>query len=125
MTLFGIQQLNIRWVTEGSFPGEQGCPRCCRGGEGHSGPNIRKRCIELAISTIQKYCMEQLGYENKIELEYLRITNKEEVTRVAQTTINIMCDKTRELICQNLDEAVFAQSCAKLYKLLIIVLLGD
>ena len=49
--------------------------------------------------------MEQLGYDNKIELEYSRITSKEEITRIAQITINDMCDKTRELISQNIEEA--------------------
>ncbi len=58
------------------------------------------------VSIIQKYCMEQLEYESKIEREYYRLTSKEVVTRVAQITINIMCDRTRELIWQNSEEAI-------------------
>ena len=49
------------------------------------------------ISTIQKYCMEQLGYDNKIELEYSRITSKEEITRMAQITNNVLCDKNIQI----------------------------
>jgi hypothetical protein len=47
--------------------------------------------------------MEQIGYICDIQQEYDKITNKEEVTRIAQVTINSLCDYTRNTIVNNLD----------------------
>ena len=50
--------------------------------------------------------MEKLGYTEKLEQEYARITTEEEVTRTAQVTINglkkeynDLCDYTRRKKC--------------------------
>jgi hypothetical protein len=48
--------------------------------------------------------MEQMGYNCDIQKEYDKITKKEEVTRVAQITINSLCDYTRRTIVNNLDK---------------------
>ena len=48
--------------------------------------------------------MEQMGYNCDIQQEYDKITKKEEVTRVAQITINNLCDYTRRTISNNLDK---------------------
>jgi hypothetical protein len=45
--------------------------------------------------------MEQMGYNNEIEQEYDKITKREEVTKIAQLTINNLCDFTRETIKSN------------------------
>ena len=42
--------------------------------------------------------MEKLGHTGRIEQEYARITDKEEITRTAQQTINNMCDYMRKNI---------------------------
>jgi hypothetical protein len=46
--------------------------------------------------------MEQLGYNCDIQQEYDKITKNEEVTKVAQITINSLCDFTRSSIVDNL-----------------------
>jgi hypothetical protein len=48
--------------------------------------------------------MEQIGYNCDIQQEYDKITKKEEVTRIAQLTINNLCDYTRGTIVNNLDK---------------------
>jgi hypothetical protein len=55
---------------------------------------IRADKSGLTIKIIQGYCMEQLVYNCDIQQEYDKITKKEEVTRVAQITINSLCDYT-------------------------------
>ena len=50
------------------------------------------------IKVIQQYCIEQLGFRNVVQQEYHRITKKEQVTRMAQITINNICDYTRKSI---------------------------
>ena len=50
--------------------------------------------------------MEQIGYDCDIQQEYDKITKKEEVTKVAQTTINSICDYTRATIVNNLDKYI-------------------
>ena len=55
------------------------------------------------IRLIQRYCMEQIGFMSVLQQEYGRITNKEEVTRIAQITINNLCDFTRKSIISDLD----------------------
>ena len=42
--------------------------------------------------------MEQLGYRDVIQQEYDKISKKEEVTKVAQITINNLCDFNRKII---------------------------
>jgi hypothetical protein len=48
--------------------------------------------------------MEQMGYKCDIQQEYDKITKIEEVTRIAQITINSICDYTRSTIVSNLDK---------------------
>jgi hypothetical protein len=48
--------------------------------------------------------MEQMGYNCDIQQEYDKITKLEEVTRVAQITINSLCDYTRNIVVNNLDK---------------------
>jgi hypothetical protein len=48
--------------------------------------------------------MEQIGYNGDIQQEYDKITKLEEVTRVAQITINSLCDYTRSKILNNMDK---------------------
>jgi hypothetical protein len=48
--------------------------------------------------------MEQIGYTCVIQQEYDKITKKEEVTRIAQITINSLCDYTRSTLVNNLDK---------------------
>jgi hypothetical protein len=48
--------------------------------------------------------MEQIGYNCDIQQEYDKITKKEEVTRVAQITINSLCDYTRSTIVNNMEK---------------------
>jgi hypothetical protein len=56
------------------------------------------------IKTIQDYCMEQIGYNSEIQQEYDKISKKEEITKIAQLTINNLCDFTRRTILSNLDK---------------------
>ena len=42
--------------------------------------------------------MEKLGHTGRIEQEYARITDTKEITRIAQQTINNLCDYTRKNI---------------------------
>ncbi len=65
---------------------------------------IRANKSSHPIKIIQGYCMEQIGYDCDIQQEYDKITKKEEVTRVAQITINNLCDYTRNTIVYNLDK---------------------
>ncbi len=65
---------------------------------------IRANKSRHPIKAIQGYCMEQMGYKCDIQQEYDKITKKEEVTRVAQITINNLCDYTRSTITNNLDK---------------------
>jgi hypothetical protein len=65
---------------------------------------IRANKSRHPIKTIQGYCMEQIGYNWDIQQEYDKITKIEEVTRVAQITINSLCDYTRSTIVNNLDK---------------------
>jgi hypothetical protein len=57
---------------------------------------IRASGSKHPISEIQRHCMEQIGYNMVIQQEYDKITSREEVTRVAQITINNLCDHTRK-----------------------------
>ena len=50
--------------------------------------------------------MEQIGHDCDIQQEYDKITKLEEVTRVAQITINSLCDYTRCTIVNNLDKYI-------------------
>jgi hypothetical protein len=63
---------------------------------------IRANKSRHPIKIIQEYCMEQIGCNSNIQQEYDKITKQEEVTRVAQITINILCDYTRSTILNNL-----------------------
>jgi hypothetical protein len=65
---------------------------------------IRANKSRHPIKTIQGYCMEQIGYNWEIQQEYDKTTKLEEVTRVAQITINSLCDYTRSTIVNNLDK---------------------
>ena len=66
---------------------------------------IRAGNSKHPIARIQDYCMEQLGYKNNVILqEYAKITKKEEVTRIAQITINNLCDYTRKVIISNYEQ---------------------
>ena len=62
---------------------------------------VRANKSKHPIRIIQSYCLEQMGYNSDIQQEYAKITNKEEVTRVAQITINNLCDFTRRSIIRN------------------------
>ena len=46
--------------------------------------------------------MEKCGYINVLEYDYVRITNKEDIVRVVQLTINILIDYSRDLIKGNI-----------------------
>ena len=48
---------------------------------------------------------QQTRENSSIEKEYDNITNKEEITRIAQITINNLCDHTRKTIMENIQEA--------------------
>ena len=68
---------------------------------------IRARNSRHPISTIQRFCMEKIGYNSVIRQEYARFTKHEEVTRVAQITLNNLCDYTSRKIGnepENMDE---------------------
>ncbi len=52
---------------------------------------------------IQRHCLEQLGYSGVIQQEYDKITKIEEVTKIAQTTINNLCDYNRKIIISKSD----------------------
>jgi exonuclease III len=58
-----------------------------------------------SISIIQRLCLEKLGYTGNITQEYEKITKKEEITKTAQQTINILCDYMRSTIIENRNEA--------------------
>jgi hypothetical protein len=47
---------------------------------------------------IQRYYIEQISYSSFIQQEYDKITKKEEVTKIAQLTINNLSDFTRKTI---------------------------
>ena len=49
--------------------------------------------------------MEKLDYTSCVKKEYDKITNREEITRIAQITINSQCDHTRKTIMENIEEA--------------------
>ena len=57
------------------------------------------------ISSIQRFCMAKLGYNSCIVKEYDKITNKKEIARIAQITIDSLCDHTRKTIMENIEEA--------------------
>jgi hypothetical protein len=48
--------------------------------------------------------MEQIGNDCDIQQEYDKLTKKEEVTRIAQITINCLCDYTRNTKVSSLDK---------------------
>jgi hypothetical protein len=48
--------------------------------------------------------MEQVGLTSVIQQEYGRITNKEEVSRIAQININNLYDFKRKSLINNLDK---------------------
>ena len=52
----------------------------------------------------QNYCLERLGYTEVIVQEYDKVIGEEEVVRSAQTTINSLCDYTRDRINGAMDE---------------------
>ena len=58
------------------------------------------------ISRIQKFCLEKLGYKEVIMQEYSKITTREAVTKLAQTTINSICDYMRLKVSDNRDDAM-------------------
>jgi hypothetical protein len=47
--------------------------------------------------------MEQMGCTGIIQQAYDKITKKEEVTRIAQVTTNILCDFMRQSIVESCD----------------------
>ena len=47
---------------------------------------------------IQKLCIKQLGYSDDKRVKYARLTTRENVTRMAQITINNLCDYTWKCI---------------------------
>ncbi len=65
---------------------------------------IRANKSKHPIKMMQEYCMEQIGYNSNIQQEYDKITEKEEVMRVAQITINNLCDFIRGTIAGNLEK---------------------
>jgi hypothetical protein len=65
---------------------------------------IRADKSRRPIKLIQGYCMEQIGYSCDIQQEYDKITKREEVMRIAQITINSLCDYTRSAVVDNLDK---------------------
>ena len=67
---------------------------------------IRANKSRHPIRTIQGYCMEKLGYSCDIQQEYEKVTKLEEVTRVAQITINNLCDYTRNTIIDSVDKYI-------------------
>ena len=48
--------------------------------------------------------MEKCGYINVLEYDYVNITNKEDIVRVVQLTINILIDYSRDLIKGNITQ---------------------
>jgi hypothetical protein len=65
---------------------------------------IRADKSRPSIKIILGYCMEQIGYNCDIQQECDKITKLEEVTGLAQLTINSLCDYTRSTIISNLDK---------------------
>ena len=65
---------------------------------------VRANNSKHPIRMIQNYCLEQLGYSDVIQQEYAKITKIEEVTKIAQITINNLCDYTRKIIIGNSDK---------------------
>ena len=63
---------------------------------------VRASRSKHPIGVIQQYCIEKLGYDNFIEQEFSRITDKEEITRVAQLTLNKRSDFTRSRLSKYL-----------------------
>jgi hypothetical protein len=66
---------------------------------------IRASKSKHPITQIQRYCLEKLGYVGNIRTEYDKITKREEVTKIAQLTINNLCDHMRTIITENGNEA--------------------
>jgi hypothetical protein len=66
---------------------------------------IRASKSNHPIKQVQRYCLEKLGYEGYIRAEYDKITKKEEITKIAQLTINNLCDYMRTLITEKENEA--------------------
>ena len=65
---------------------------------------IRASRTRHPISKIQMYCLEKGRFTGKIIQEYYKMSAKEEITRVAMETINFLCDNTRNIIINNIEE---------------------
>ena len=66
---------------------------------------IRANKCSHPVSRIQTLCLEKIGYSSKIAQEYYKISEGEEIVRSAMTTINTLCDYTRNIIIQSNDDA--------------------
>ena len=68
--------------------------------------SVKKLLNRKPCNLVQAYCLEQLGYSSLYgdEQEYARFTTREYVTRIAQMTINNLCDYTRRSIIFHLQD---------------------
>jgi hypothetical protein len=67
---------------------------------------IRADKSKHSVKMIQELCMEQTGYHSSILQKYDKIIKKVEITKIAQITINNICDFTRSTIVNILDKYI-------------------